>query len=391
MKTSIRNHSLLAAVGAAALAIYVLACTSFSPDDSKVVFPSFDLKSGDMGVSVYDRKSGFTEPIFVAARIHPPDQKEQDVASVRPQWSADGKSILVAWAMDSDDKRLNLAILPFARRGPTRMFVIPDVAHCGQKLVNPLAVAGNRLFFVPETDQIARLDLETGDVRTNQLEGREVTLLPSPNGDQILYVTGSQGLNHSSEVGWINPETFARSPLPQIKPQDMQGEGALAISSDAKRVAIVTTSSNKLDLCVSATDGTEKRQSLDWPFKQARLGSGSFAPGQNMIYAAYANDDDTNSVMGLAEIPLNGGTVRCTPLLARVDGIEKEDLMYFQLGLSHDGKTAAFCSTYMAFADQPTLRPEDCALIFVDLTSPDRKVKRVPLPFPKKPVADGKK
>ena len=390
MKTSTRNQSLLAALGLASLAVYVLACTSFSPDDSKVLFPAIDAKSGDIGVSVYDRKSGFTEQVFVASVI-PSGSKDRTPVLLRPQWISDGKSILVAWGHGERDHVLNFALLPFARRGPTRTFEMELKRDAMEILSNPLAVVGNRLFLIPEPDLLLRLDLETGEVRTNQFSGRNAGLLPSPNGDQILYATESQGQANISEVGWLNPETFARTPLPQFKPEHMQHEGVLAVSPDGKRIAIVTANSNKLEVCVTRAGDTEKRVSQDLPLKQIKLGIACFAPRQDVVYASYANDDETNSCLGLLEIPLGGGPARCTPLLTRLDGIDKEDLMYFQIGLSHDGKTAAVCSTYLALADQPIAKPDDCALFFIDLASPERKVTKVPLPMPKNPEADEKK
>ena len=58
---------------------------------------------------------------------------------------------------------------------------------------------------------------------------------------------------------------------------------------------------------------------------------------------------------------------------------EHSDGFLFQVGLSHDGKTAAVASTYVASASKQ-FKPEDCALFLVDLSDPNRKVTKVPIP-----------
>ena len=62
---------------------------------------------------------------------------------------------------------------------------------------------------------------------------------------------------------------------------------------------------------------------------------------------------------------------------------DKADVFYFQAGISHDGKTAAISSAYLAFSDED-FKPADCALFFVDLGSVDWKVTKVPIPMPAK-------
>jgi hypothetical protein len=72
------------------------------------------------------------------------------------------------------------------------------------------------------------------------------------------------------------------------------------------------------------------------------------------------------------------------PLFRGEELADKEAGPYFQMGLSHDGKTAAVVTTYLMMEKENQNQPENCALALVDLSSPGRKVTRVPIPLPKK-------
>jgi hypothetical protein len=55
----------------------------------------------------------------------------------------------------------------------------------------------------------------------------------------------------------------------------------------------------------------------------------------------------------------------------------------FQIDISHDGTTLAVESLWFGFGDD-AVKAEDCALFLVDLTDPQRKVTKVPIPLPPK-------
>ena len=52
-----------------------------------------------------------------------------------------------------------------------------------------------------------------------------------------------------------------------------------------------------------------------------------------------------------------------------------------QAAISHDGKTAAIASTYLACSEKE-FKAADCALFIVDLSNPKWKVTKVPIPMP---------
>ena len=95
MKTYKTRNAILALIGLAALSVYILACTSFSPDDSKVLYPAFDAESGAVGMAVYDRAAGRSDMVLVPMTY---DIGETNAAVepklMRGQWLGDGRNIL---------------------------------------------------------------------------------------------------------------------------------------------------------------------------------------------------------------------------------------------------------------------------------------------------------
>ena len=144
MNPPVKQHSLLAAVAVVSLAIYVLACSSFSPDDSKVLFPAVDPKSGDLGVAVYDRKGGGTEQVFVVSQVEKGISRSSKPVLIRPQWMPDGKSMLVMWPDSVKGEALNIALVPYGRRGPTRMYTCDGLKDAAALLMSPMPVADRK-------------------------------------------------------------------------------------------------------------------------------------------------------------------------------------------------------------------------------------------------------
>jgi len=69
MNTQKRNAA-LAFGGLLALSVYIMACNSspsFSPDDTKVLYPAFDPATGVIGMSVYDREARKSDMLFLLA------------------------------------------------------------------------------------------------------------------------------------------------------------------------------------------------------------------------------------------------------------------------------------------------------------------------------------
>jgi hypothetical protein len=87
---------------------------------------------------------------------------------------------------------------------------------------------------------------------------------------------------------------------------------------------------------------------------------------------------------GLMEIPFSDGPTREIVLIKGAPVDDEILAFYFQMAVSHDGKTAAVASTYLACTDKG-FNPADCALFLVEMSEPDWKVTKVPIPVPPKP------
>jgi hypothetical protein len=383
-------NTALATLAVAGLATYVLACTSFSPDDSKVAFPAFDPKTGDVGISVYDRESHQTNQLFVVSRFQGPEGTERQPVLMRPQWLADGKGIVTAWPgySDNDDDVLNVAVLAPAGQGAVRLFAIPGITDAQVRLMLPLPIAHNRLFVLAESNRVVRLDLGTGETSNQLLHGEKAALWPAPVGEGIYYVADDTSKGGAFEIGRLDPDTLAQTVVWRKKSRELDKDRSFALSPDGKRIALVEGKPGKQVLRLWRGEELEKTVPLDFSKETVHLGLPVFSPFQDVLFASYlrAADNERKAVCGLLEISLKDGALRRLPLMEGLEDADEDSLVTFQVCLSHDGKTAALCSTYLAEEAPEEFKAENCALFLVDLSSPDRKVTRVPLPLPKKPT-----
>ncbi len=382
-----------ALAGLGALLIYILACTSFSPNDSKVLYVTVDAKSGMTGAAVYDRKAGKSELLF-----EPFNQDVRKLAAkpaiLRPQWLEDGHNFLTAWVADSDDKSLSLAVLPFDRRGPARTFLLTDLGDWTTMFYYwPLPVVGSSVFFSGASNSIIRLNLGTG-VMHRQTNQQALVLLPSPDNDHLFYLGGMDksyldGKDDSKgpdECGFLNPETFARTPLFQIKDKKVS-IFSLALSRDAKRCAYLMEDERPPVVHLLETGQPARTLSLASLGEKTEINVRHFSPKHDILYGSFRDAAvGTHDAYGFVEIPLDGSPIRKTTLIRDVESDDKGMLAYFQIDISHDGKTLAVESLCLACGDHPLIKAEDCALFLVDLTDPHRKVTKVPIPLPPKDI-----
>ena len=93
MKNNTSRNALLAMIALGALTLYILACTSFSPDDTKVLYPAFD-DSGAIGMAVYDREARRSEMLLCPSPT--PKRRKQpcgaDSSCGRSGWRTGGTS-----------------------------------------------------------------------------------------------------------------------------------------------------------------------------------------------------------------------------------------------------------------------------------------------------------
>ncbi len=374
-----------ALIGLGSLLVYILACTSFSPDDSKVLYVTADAKSGITAVAVYDRKSDKSELLFQPF-LQEVQTLESKSAPLRPQWIEDGHSILTSWrsgAGDSADTSLDIAILPFDRHGTARMFKLSDLSQDGVSSFYywPVPVAGKFLFLLGQSNSIFRLDIGTGEMRreTNQ---QDLVVLPSPDNDRLFYLSGME--KGPDEFGLLDPETFARTPIFHI------GEAkvsllSMALSRDARSFAYQVENESPPVVHLLENGKPARTLSLASLGGKTEVSVRQFSPKGDFLYASFKNtaDGHTNDDYGFLEIPLDGSPIRKTVLIRGAPQTDQGLLASFQIDLSHDGKTLAVESLWLASGENP-FRAEDCALFLVDLSNAQHKVTKVPIPLPPK-------
>ena len=382
---AVRN-SALALLGVASLLVYILACTSFSPDDSKILYPAIDSKTGTVGVAVYDRRSRKSELLFSPSSQDIEKGTNQQVI-LRSQWFGDGRSIVAAWpftdAAGSGGKEgLNFAVLPFRRPAPTRLFVVPGLKDGVASLVTPLPLAGRAVFLTGASNSVVRLDLETGQMR-REAGQPGVTLLPMPSGEQLFYVAQTNETGGVFECGVFNPDTFVRQPLFQLESSKMGKDGAcIAFSRDAKRFAYCCEEKSLWVAHILESGKEEKLLPISGSATDLALGNLQFSPKGDILYASFMDfgPGRTNASFGFIEIPINGGPAKQTSLITGAGKHDEGSCLYFQFDVSHDGRTLTVASTYLAY--DPPLKADDCALFLVDLAVSPHKVTKVPIPLP---------
>jgi hypothetical protein len=109
------------------------------------------------------------------------------------------------------------------------------------------------------------------------------------------------------------------------------------------------------------------------------------APDKSRAFAAYVSPvgNSTNWEYGLLEIPLNGDhSPQFTPLFhfqSAGQRIERTLFYSARPSLSHDGRTWAVSSAFLALLGNNALRPEDCALYLLDVDGSSPKVTKIPI------------
>lgn len=375
MKASIVLKSWLPLVALASLTVYILACgTSFSPDDSKVLYTTVDPKSGVTAIAIYDRASR-TSRILFEPMIVSGDKPEEKAMVLRPQWMADGRGVVTAF-VPGGEEGLVLAVCPLDGEKPSRLILVPEVADSLKKLQMSMPLADHFLF-LGGSDEIVRIDLETGDRRV--VPGMpDMCFFGAQKRDTIVYTGSPESPEPQVEIGVMNPLTFSRKPLFRLPSEDLKEDMFFVLGGDGVKLAVTGKDTNGAVVCrILQKDTGDKRLVVSSTNEDFTLGNGVFSPDGKALCFAYALklESETDTAYGLVEVPVDGSAPRRTPLLrcAKDDG-----LGFFQIGLSNDGKTVAVASTYLSAEN--AISAQDCALFLVDLADPERKVTKVPVP-----------
>jgi hypothetical protein len=393
MKRISFRHSILGWVGLASLLTCILACVSFSPDDSKVLYPVLNAKTTNFVICLYDRKLRQSEQVFVPPMLKNSDGK-QEAGYLRPQWLPDGKSFMVAWlGRQSDGGPEGMTIAVRSLTGSTQDKVY-FITNSDGNVISPLAMADSNVFITGKDDELVRLNLATGEIVTRKPTN---SLMCFQTANNLVYLEEID----KTQMGFgnMNPKSFEKNELMRFKAPHT--EGNIAVSSDGKKLAFIPKDvynktnnivliqigkpevSLNLEKLMFVEAGITETNHSSGHLSEMFYGNGAFSPKGDILYVAFESIvDKTNATYGFLEIPLQASTTtaRQTTLIkkGKVQGEQdKNNAIMFQIGLSHDGQTLGVCSSYL-IGDEPLIAAEDQALFLVDLSDPDRKVTKVP-------------
>jgi hypothetical protein len=392
MNSSPKQRALLAAVGLGVLMVYILACTAFSPDDTKVLYPAFDRDTGAVGIWLYDREAKRSEPVFTPLGYGEGDP-EGAAALLRPFWSPDGRNILIVWPGEpgtgDNEDGLNLIVLPAGRPGPVRLIGL-GLEKTGQQLVNPLAVSGNAIFVLGQEDStnyLVRVDAVTGQTE-RRIVADKVQLLGSGDGRRVCYVQEAPGGGDAIEFGDVDAKTLELKRRFEFTSESGADAGPIGLSGDGSQLAVVSEDDDRFRLTVIASGRPDQPLRLALPEGCKKVAGLAFRPDGKTVYVTALREEKSGDAQrfGLLDIPLDQRPIQWIALTKEATGLGSLDFPVFQPGVSHNGQTVAIASTYL-FIDKNPLPPSDCALFLVDVGDPQRRVTRVPIPLPKAAAA----
>lgn len=378
MKPNKTLHVVLAGVGCVSLLVYILACsTSFSPDDSQVLYPAFDKQSGAVSVAVYDRRTAHSENIFTAVA---PSQSltNQDLLLTRAQW-IDANHILIAHVLSGHDEGLALLVVPRGVNEPIRQLLVPEIESPAVVLEFPFCLVNSTLYLRDEKT-ITRLDLVTGHVRRIE-ETNNVVPMPGGDGRTIVGITSPDDDQQAAQVGLIDPDTLEFKPLLTITNEFAEGVMP-TFDVRSHRTLFVTDTDSNLQLNVMKDGQIQFSRPVARAGVQVAVGPWlDLGPNGDRVFTAYMSGAEgaTNVEYGVVEIPLSRDPLRWTALF-HAEG-EEDGLLFAQPSLSHDGQTWAIATSYL-YLQNESLKPEDCALFLVEVGQPEPKVTKVPIQPP---------
>lgn len=386
MMTRFNRNSILGAVAVGGLAAYVLACASFSPDDSKVAFPAFDAETGGLGVGVLDRKSGKTEQVFTLMAINNPTDPDYEARLLQPGW-LDNKRLVVVWPEDtsgSSAEVLLATVVPLGGAGPLRQWRISGVEDADEKYLGAVATAGSKLLVAMGSNLVGRLDLDNGGFEARLLRGDEVSLYPAGSQNHVFYLSRAEE-DGGFEMGRLDAKTFAQTVVMSKVEMDPADATIPAFSRDGKTMIAITEKQGATALKLFRAGQPPREVPVTTDLTDLKLLNVCLSPQADVAYASFcaAQKGQTNHCLGLLETPLDGRPAASTIILPRFNGKKTEEARYFNIVPSGDGKTIAVSTTYLcADLDAVGLRPEDCALYLVDLTRKPHPITKARLPGP---------
>lgn len=380
MKPNKPIHILFTGIACASFLVYILACgTSFSPDDSQVLYPAFDRQSYAVAVAVYDRAKGRSETIFTP--IAPTETiTNQYLLLARAQWLADGKHILVGHTL-GDHKGIGLHLLPRGVNGPVRHLPCLEVDEPLAALELPFVVVGSQLFLRTAANTLVRLDLMTGEVFTREFTN-DIWVLPAPDGKTVIGYVEAKG-EKGGVLGAVDQRTLEFAPVTVLTNEPAEGT-IPAFDPASGRTAYVYATKESPELRILTNGNAAVTRALTREEGELIVGPLlDFTPDGGNVLTTYRFEpaNQTNAEYGLLEIPLSEQPLRWTPLFY-AEARDDAGFLYAQASLSHDGTVWAIATPYL-YIQNESLKPDDCALYLVEIGRAKPKVNKVPIAPPR--------
>jgi hypothetical protein len=276
-------------------------------------------------------------------------------------------------------------LIPWAARKPIRVFRVPTIKDPGPFFMVPLCVVGEQVFLPTSSNGVARLDLRTGALTGHEFDDTkgEISLYPTPDGAGILYFESREQPEQETTLGRLNPNDFSRTPLMVIT-NEVHDASVIAYDKAGRILAFLGGGDKTNGLLVLRDGRPIFARSLDTHGEKRYFGNALLAADGKALWATFEQTKGTNGMSyGLMEIPFSEAPPRELTLINEAPVEDETSAYYFQAAISHDGKTAAIASTYLACTEEE-FKPADCALFLVDLSDPKWKVTKVPVPLPAK-------
>lgn len=364
-----RLHALLATVALIAWALFILACTgaSWSPDGTKILFSYADPAARQSGIAYYDVNTGTTSTLFLRAS----DKSGGTIAFA--QWERDGSRALIFTLPGSGTSEFSVLAMPVGSSGTTRQFSLPPIDELTPGL--PYPEINGQLFI--DGKYLARLNLETGQVKLADAKSKDVKLLFS-DGARLFFVR--QGAEKGTlTVGEVNQETLKRQPLFQFDLKAVREAGIAvdtlwpvpALDPHGGMIALIAMGDSKDAIVLCSLQGFERAFWPDLPLDNYMLSALEWSQDGHTLYGSALSRTSESTILYFAEIPADGSRGRVTEVTRLSAGTAMREWRgLLRLPLSPDGRTIA-----VSLADFGSDRDQAMrALYLVKLNDSDRRV-----------------
>jgi len=199
-----------------------------------------------------------------------------------------------------------------------------------------------------------------------------------------LYCTGKIDNNGQTvyEIIKLNGEDGTQTVLLQLS-KDECGEltGFFRLNQAGDRMAIGFTYLDGGKIVLVRGNSMERMIPVGVMGGWIKIGKLEWSTDEKSLFASFVKmlDDEGNAQFGVIEVPLHGGNTHEMPLFTGKSSSEDDELLYFQIALSPDGKKIAASS--LSFESKTDLEPQDRALYLVDMSHPQWEVTKVPMPL----------